>query len=186
MRDTASETARLARAGRQAEQVPSITVCLVTHNRPYYVRSCLDSLRVQTVGLDGFDVIVVDSCGTPETGAALREMVATLPNARLLRVDRPGASAARNMGAEHSTKDFLAYLDDDALAMPDWIERIQEVIQEHAPGPASSAARCCRSGRSRCPTGGRKACVACSRSSNGTEAASSAPRPSPPGLSPMA
>jgi glycosyltransferase involved in cell wall biosynthesis len=135
MRETASDAARIARAERQAGRVPSITVCLVTHNRPHYVRSCLDSLRVQTVGLDGFDVIVVDSCGTPETGAALREMVATLPNARLLRVDRPGASAARNMGAEHSTRDFLAYLDDDALAMPDWVERIQAVIQEHDPWP---------------------------------------------------
>ncbi|MFZ4406601.1 MAG: glycosyltransferase [Paracraurococcus sp.] len=115
--------------------MPGITVCLVTHNRPHYVRSCLESLRAQSVGLDAFDVIVVDSCGTPETGTALRTMAATLPNARLLRVDRPGASAARNLGAEASASDFLAYLDDDALAMPDWIERIQAVIQERDPWP---------------------------------------------------
>ncbi len=116
-------------------RVPRITVCLVTHNRPHYVQSCLESLRAQSVGLDAFDVIVVDSCGTPETGTALQTMAATLPNARLLRVDRPGASAARNLGAEASTSDFLAYLDDDALAMPDWIERIQAVIQERDPWP---------------------------------------------------
>jgi glucosyl-dolichyl phosphate glucuronosyltransferase len=124
-------------AGRveKDRRVPTITVCLVTHNRPHYVRSCLESLRSQSVGLDAFDVIVVDSCGTPETGAALRTMTATLPNARLLRVDRPGASAARNMGAEHSTSDFLAYLDDDAMAMPDWVEQIRAVIQEHDPWP---------------------------------------------------
>jgi len=127
MRVTNTETG----AGR----VPTITVCLVTHNRPHYVRSCLESLRAQSVGLHAFDVIVVDSCGTPETGAALRAMVATLPNARLLRVDRPGASAARNLGAESSNSNFLAYLDDDALAMPDWVERIQAVIQEHDPWP---------------------------------------------------
>jgi glycosyltransferase involved in cell wall biosynthesis len=135
MREQAMEPAVMTRAADRARRVPSITVCLVTHNRPHYVRTCLESLRVQTVGLNGFDVIVVDSCGTPETGAALRDMVATLPNARLLRVDRPGASAARNLGAENSTRDFLAYLDDDALAMPDWVERIQAVIQEHDPWP---------------------------------------------------
>lgn len=135
MREHAMGPGVVAPADGSQGRVPTITVCLVTHNRPHYVKSCLESLRAQTVGLDAFDIIVVDSCGTPETGAALRDMVATLPNARLLRVDRPGASAARNMGAEHSTKDFLAYLDDDALAMPDWVERIQAVIQEHDPWP---------------------------------------------------
>lgn len=114
---------------------PTITVCLVTHDRPHYVRTCLDSLRLQTAGRETFDIIVVDSCGTPETGAALREMVALLPNARLLRLDQPGASAARNLGAEHSTSDFLAFLDDDAIAMPDWIEQIRSVIAEHQPWP---------------------------------------------------
>src|SRR4051794_21046552 len=111
MREHAIGPVVTAPAVGQRGRVPTITVCLVTHNRPHYVRSCLESLRVQTVGLDAFDTIVVDSCGTPETGIALRAMVATLPNARLLRVDRPGASAARNLGAENSTKDFLAYLD---------------------------------------------------------------------------
>lgn len=96
---------------------------------------CLDSLRAQTVGMHAFDIIVVDSCGTPETGAALRRMVAELPNARLLRLDQPGASAARNLGAEHSTSDFIAFLDDDAIALPDWVEQIRTVIGEHNPWP---------------------------------------------------
>src|SRR3712207_1792120 len=80
--------------------LPSITVCIVTHDRPHYVRSCLEGLRAQTVGLDAFDIILVDSCGMPATGVALRRLVATLPNARLLRIDRPGISVARNLGAE--------------------------------------------------------------------------------------
>ena len=110
-------------AGRR----PSLTACLVTHDRPHYVRSCLESLAQQSLGLGGFDIIVVDSCGAPETTAALRPMVAALANARMIRVDRPGASAARNAGAAASTADMIAYLDDDALAGPEWLERIQDV-----------------------------------------------------------
>jgi glycosyltransferase involved in cell wall biosynthesis len=144
MHDHEIESAVMARTGRtpialhrndKDRRMPSITVCLVTHDRPHYVRSCLESLRTQTVGLDAFDVIVVDSCGTVETANALRTMTEALPNARLLRVDRPGASAARNLGAEHSNSDFLAYLDDDAMAAPDWIEQIRAVIQDHDPWP---------------------------------------------------
>ena len=125
-RDTATDN---------ASRVPSVTVCLVTHNRPHYVRSCLASLRQQTVGLGGFDVIVVDSCGRPEVSAELAAMVAEMPNAQLLRVDRPGASAARNRGAEASHADFIAYIDDDGLATPDWVERIRQVVAERQPWP---------------------------------------------------
>ena len=118
-----------------ATRVPSVTVCLVTHNRPHYVRSCLASLRCQTVGTAAFDIIVVDSCGRPEVSAELAEIVAEQPNARLLRVDRPGASVARNCGAEDSTADYIAYIDDDGLATPDWVEQIQRVVLEHEPWP---------------------------------------------------
>ncbi|MDO9706959.1 glycosyltransferase family 2 protein [Paracraurococcus lichenis] len=124
----------LADAGRRGVS-PSITVCVVTHDRPHYVRTCLESLRVQTVGLDAFDIIVVDSCGMPGTSAELRAMVATLPNARLFRLDRPGVSIARNLGAEESRADFVAYLDDDALATPDWVEQIRLVLEERRPWP---------------------------------------------------
>ena len=121
--------------------MPSVTVCLVTHDRPHYVRDCLESLRRQTVGLDGFDIIVVDSCGSADTAAALRAMVATLPNARLLRAERPGASAARNMGANASTADFIAYLDDDAMAAADWVAQIQAVIRERETWPGVVAGK---------------------------------------------
>ncbi|WP_158291989.1 glycosyltransferase family 2 protein [Paracraurococcus ruber] len=123
------------RPGPRGRRVPKVTVCLATHDRPHYVRSCLDSLRAQTVGIETFDIIVVDSCGQPETHDLLRAMVAEMPNARLMRLDQPGASAARNLGAEHATGDFVAYIDDDAMAMPDWVEQIQAVIAELDPWP---------------------------------------------------
>ena len=115
--------------------VPSVTACIVTHNRPHYVRSCLESLRQQTVGPDGFDIIVVDSCSRADVNAELGKLVADVPNAQLLRIDRPGASAARNLGAAASRADFLAYIDDDGLAMPDWIEQIQQVLMEQSAWP---------------------------------------------------
>ena len=121
--------------GRCTARLPSITVCIATYNRPHYVRSCLESLRRQSVGPDAFDILVVDSCGTPETGEQLATIVAGMPNARLLRVDRPGVSAARNLGASESRADFVAYIDDDALATADWVESLRRVIAEHDPWP---------------------------------------------------
>src|SRR5919199_1183575 len=134
MTATASEVAS-GKAGLGTASVPSIAVCIATHNRPHYVRSCLESLGQQSIGTDAFDIIVVDSCGTPEIHDRLAGMIAALPNARLLRADRPGASAARNLGARQSRADFIAFIDDDALAAPDWLARMREVIAEHDPWP---------------------------------------------------
>jgi GT2 family glycosyltransferase len=59
-----------------------------------------------------------------------------MPNASLVRTDDVGISLARNAGARAALGDYVAYIDDDALAAPDWIEQIICVISEQTPPPA--------------------------------------------------
>lgn len=120
---------------------PSITVCLCTHDRPGYARTCLAGLRHQTVGLDAFDTVVVDSCSGPAAAADLVAMVAALPNARLVRLEELGISRARNAAARASGADYVAYIDDDAIPAPDWIERIRLAIIEAPRAPAVLSGR---------------------------------------------
>lgn len=118
-----------------------ITVCICTHDRPRYVRDCLDGLRCQTVGPDRCDILVVDSASTAEVAEQLRALVADCANARLLRIDRPGVSAARNEGAPAAPGESVAYSDDDAIPAPNWIERIIEAIGARNPPPAMIGGR---------------------------------------------
>ena len=126
---------------------PSVTVILCTRDSPRYARLCLVSLRTQTAGPGGFDTLVVDSASRAEAAAELRRLVAATPNARLLRLERPGLSLARNAGARAATGDYVAFLDDDAEAAPDWVERIKEAVRERDPPPAV--------------LGGRRPCAGC-------------------------
>ncbi len=128
---TPGDPARGAAAGW-----PSVTVVLCTRDSPGYARLCLDSLRTQTVGPGGFDVVVVDSASRAGAAAELRRLVAATPNARLLRLERPGLSLARNAGARAAAGDYVAYIDDDAEAAPDWVERIKRAVAESDPPPA--------------------------------------------------
>jgi glycosyltransferase involved in cell wall biosynthesis len=114
----------------------SLSVCICTHERPDYLRSCLDSLRAQTIGTDAFDIVVVDSASSPAATAKLEEVVAGMPNARLVRIDQPGASVARNYGVGFCTGSHVAFLDDDAVAAPDWLERIQDILDAPGTPPA--------------------------------------------------
>ncbi|MBN9564471.1 MAG: glycosyltransferase [Alphaproteobacteria bacterium] len=118
-----------------------ITVCLCTRDRPDYVRACLDGLARQTAGVAVFEIVVVDSCSRPIVAEELSAIVATLPNARLIRADRPGLSVARNAGANAASGEYVAYLDDDAIPALDWIAQIRRAISQSAAKPAALGGR---------------------------------------------
>jgi glycosyltransferase involved in cell wall biosynthesis len=113
-----------------------VTVCICTHDRPGYVRDCLEGLRQQTIAPDQFDILVIDSASTGGASTELARLVSGLRNARLLRVEEAGVSVARNVAAREADGDCLAYIDDDAIPAPDWIERILEACGATRPPPA--------------------------------------------------
>jgi len=113
-----------------------ITVCICTHDRPHYLRDCLDGLGRQTVGAERFDIVVVDSASTGDGPLQLASLVAKTKNARLLRVERPGVSFARNAGARAAESAYVAYLDDDAVPATDWVENVLAALREGDRPPA--------------------------------------------------
>ncbi len=112
-----------------------LTVCICTHDRPLYVRDCLDGLAAQTVARDCFSVVVVDS-GSPPAAAAELASLAAHHGARLIRLDQPGLSLARNTGAWAARTKFIGYLDDDAIPAADWVETILAAIARPGRCPA--------------------------------------------------
>ena len=111
----------------------AVTVCICSHNRPDDVRGCLDGLRAQTVPADRFEVLVIDSASGPAAAAALRQLVAGYARARLLRLEQPGLSLARNLGAAEADAPYIAYLDDDAVPAPDWLEQVLAALAASRP-----------------------------------------------------
>jgi glycosyltransferase involved in cell wall biosynthesis len=112
-----------------------LTVCICTHDRPRYVRDCLDGLRRQTAPRDRFTILVVDSGSCPAAAAEL-DGLATANDARLIRLDHPGVSLARNAGAWAARTPFIAYIDDDAIPANDWVETILNAITQPGRPPA--------------------------------------------------
>jgi glucosyl-dolichyl phosphate glucuronosyltransferase len=112
-----------------------LTVCICTHDRPHYVSDCLDGLCRQTIARDRFAVLLVDSGSSP-TAATELEGLATANEARLIRLDQPSISLARNAGAWAARTPFIAYIDDDAIPASDWIEAILSAIAQPGRSPA--------------------------------------------------
>jgi glycosyltransferase involved in cell wall biosynthesis len=112
-----------------------LTVCICTHDRPRYVRDCLDGLRRQTISRGRFALQVVDSGSSPLIATELSGL-AIQNKARLIRLDQPGVSMARNAGAWAARTPFIAYIDDDAIPADDWVETILAAIAQPGRPPA--------------------------------------------------
>lgn len=94
---------------------PRISVVVCTYNGARTIRSCLDSLR--ELKYPDFEVIVVDDGSTDATAAIANEY-----DVRLITIAQAGLSNARNVGLDAATGEIVAYLDDDALADPHWLD----------------------------------------------------------------
>jgi glucosyl-dolichyl phosphate glucuronosyltransferase len=119
-----------------AAACPAISVCVCTCDRPHYLRSCLEGLAAQTAAPHQFEILVVDSGSCGDAPAAIAAMVAEVANARLVRLETPGVSAARNAGARAARGEYVAYIDDDAIPARNWVEAIRTVIAESDRPPA--------------------------------------------------
>ncbi|TNE67592.1 MAG: glycosyltransferase [Alphaproteobacteria bacterium] len=101
---------------------PLITVAICTYNRFGYLPLAIDSLVRQTLDAAAFEVLVLDNSSDQAAADAFWADYALPANARLVRTSPPGLSRARNIAYREARAPLLAYLDDDAIAEPGWLE----------------------------------------------------------------
>jgi glycosyltransferase involved in cell wall biosynthesis len=97
----------------------SVVVC--TYNRAELLARCLASLAGLRSG-DRFqyEVVVVDNGSTDDTPRVIAEAAC----ARGFREERPGVAAARNCGVRNARGRWIAFVDDDEIVDPDWLDEL--------------------------------------------------------------
>jgi glucosyl-dolichyl phosphate glucuronosyltransferase len=118
-----------------------ISAIICTHNRAPYLRKAIQSLIEQTLPPDCYEIIVVDNHSSDET----RDVVEAFGNIGHLRYvfePVPGLSRARNTGWRQAQGQYVAFLDDDAVARPHWIEKYLEAFETTKPLPGSVGGKC--------------------------------------------
>lgn len=106
-----------------------ISVVVCTYNRAELLSACLQSLAGQTVDSNLFEVIVVDNNSTDNTLDVTSKFIGGHLNIRIVKELNKGLSHARNRGWEESVCEYIAYIDDDAIAHPDWVFQIKSFIE---------------------------------------------------------
>ncbi|MCC6862840.1 MAG: glycosyltransferase family 2 protein [Bryobacterales bacterium] len=103
-----------------------ISVVVVNWNRRELLRRCLISLEQQRDV--EFETLVVDN-GSTDGSAAM--VAAEFPGVRLIRNQRNrGFCAANNQGIQAAGGEFVALLNNDAEAHPEWLRSLRRVFDE--------------------------------------------------------
>ncbi|HEU4943708.1 MAG TPA: glycosyltransferase [Solirubrobacterales bacterium] len=111
-------------------------ICAYTLDRLDVLSQAIESVRAQSVPAHEI-VLSVDH--SPELLAEARRR---WPGVRLVENrEEQGLSGARNSGVEACSGDVVAFLDDDAVAAPDWLERLGEAYLDPSVFGAGGAVR---------------------------------------------
>lgn len=108
---------------------PKISVAVCTYNRADVLPKCLESLANQTVDKELFEVLIIDNNSTDGTKEITTDFCKENLNFRYIFEEKQGLSQARNRAIDEAKGKYIAYIDDDAIADKDWIEKILTVIQ---------------------------------------------------------
>jgi GT2 family glycosyltransferase len=117
-----------------------ITVVIVNWNRLKLLAACVESLTRQKHV--EFEVIVVDNGSTDGSVEMLENKFAN--NSRfslyiIRNTDNRGFCAANNQGIEAASGEFVALLNNDAVAMDGWLAALETALRTHpAAGMAAS------------------------------------------------
>lgn len=103
----------------------SVVICSYSEERWDLLMGALDSVRAQTL-TPKQTIVVVDY-----NVDLYKRLIFTVPDAVIVENTGPkGLAGARNTGVGVANSEIVAFLDDDAEAAPDWLERLATLYDD--------------------------------------------------------
>ncbi len=106
-----------------------ISVVVCTYNRLSLLQRCLNSLESQSIQDKFYEVLIIDNNPTDKIRGLVKHFTEKNRNFRLAKERKQGLSFARNKGFQEARGNFVAYIDDDAIANEDWVKEIMNFIK---------------------------------------------------------
>ncbi|MBO7119160.1 MAG: glycosyltransferase [Bacteroidaceae bacterium] len=110
--------------------IPLVSVIVPTYNVDRYIKKCLNSLMSQT--LKELEFLCVDDGSTDASGRILDDYAAKDSRFKVVHQENQGAAAARNVGLNMATGEWVAFMDpDDFYPTDDTLQVMYENAIRH-------------------------------------------------------
>jgi glycosyltransferase involved in cell wall biosynthesis len=103
----------------ERRQFRTVSIIICTYNRRNLLERALDYLHYQTC--PQFEVLVVDG---PSDDGTKELLLGYEGRIKILHNPEKNLSKSRNLGIENAAGDIVAFIDDDAIPLDDWVETI--------------------------------------------------------------
>jgi len=114
--------------------IVNIDIVICTYNRAANLDEVLSALSAQRVGSDViWSVLVVDNASTDATAEVVEahRFHRLPPSLRRVVESEQGLTPARRRGVQETTAPWIAFVDDDNLLAPGWVDAIAQAIRSH-------------------------------------------------------
>jgi len=110
-----------------------LSVIICTYNRAEFLVNALASLSNQLIANELFEVVVINNNSNDNTEEISKQFERNNPNINFQYVieQKQGLSHARNKGIEVAIGEYLSFIDDDAIALPDYAGSIVEAFEKY-------------------------------------------------------
>jgi glycosyltransferase involved in cell wall biosynthesis len=103
---------------------PTVSIVIACYNSARFLGEALDSVLAQTYR-PKVEIVAVDDGSTDKTA----DILAQYPEVRYVYQRNQGVSAARNLGIQESTGEYLLFLDHDDRLLPEAIATLVQLLE---------------------------------------------------------
>jgi len=104
-----------------------VSVITAFYNAEEFLRATVESVASQTLQPEAH--IIIDDCSTDGSLCLAKELARKYPHVRLIKHDfNQGYPSALNTGIAATQSDYIAILDSDDIALPNWLETVVPVL----------------------------------------------------------
>ena len=103
---------------------PSVSIIIPVFNVVDFLDRCVDSVRCQS--WQNLEILLIDDGSTDGSGAACDRVALQDDRIKVVHQSNAGLSAARNVGLDLASGDFLTFIDSDDWVHPRYVEAMMD------------------------------------------------------------
>lgn len=106
-----------------------VSIIIPTYNKVDYLILSLKSICEQTMNKEDYEVVLVDDGSSMDVYKVYQTYLSYI-NIKYIRIEHLGRAIARNIAIDHAEGELILFTDDDALCMPEFIQKHWEHYQK--------------------------------------------------------